>query len=197
MAEQKAQKGEGSELKFDDGAWERNCRWKAPPYNSLKFNFHGVFSRKNCSAGVCVVVRNDLGELVDGVSLRQSASSSIEAEAKAAVKASEMAQVYSDKKIVFEGESVLLIQSIVDCSVVTANLIIYALVEGIKANCKSIGDFSWVVCKKRSNLAAAHIASMLTETDVFSDVSWISNPPPSWVKDPPQSLREILFADMH
>lgn len=147
-------------------------------------NFHGVYARGNCSAGIAVLVRNHGGQLVNGVSLRLTASSSIEAEAKAAAKAAELAHLYSEKKIIFEGETELLIKSIEDSSVVNANWVIFSLVEGIKAECKSIGDFSRVVCNKRSNLAAAHIASKLTETDVFSDLSWISTPPPSWIKNP-------------
>lgn len=106
-------------------------------------------------------MRNDRAELMDEVSLKQSASSSIEAEAKTTSKASELAQGYSDKKIIFEGQSVLLIKSIVDSSIVNSNWIIYLLVEGIKGDYKNTVDFTWIVCNKGSNLAASHIAGML------------------------------------
>nr|XP_023880709.1 uncharacterized protein LOC111993087 [Quercus suber] len=88
-------------------------RWQPPPADLMKINFDGaVFSSVN-AAGIGVVIRNNLGQVIASCSQRLSqAYSSNEVEALAAAKAVSFAVEIGITKAVLEGDSLTIMKAL-------------------------------------------------------------------------------------
>lgn len=158
--------------------------WQPPPLGHFKINFDAAWRKENYLSGLCAIVRDHAGILIDGDSELCFASSALEAECRAALLASNLARRLNPSPIIFESDSLTLIKNI-NAPVHQLHWNISPLIQKIWMSHKPSSHFIWLWTPRLTNCAADHVASLVVRKMC----------PEVWVLRPPSSLMHILSRD--
>ncbi|PRQ53863.1 hypothetical protein RchiOBHm_Chr2g0171201 [Rosa chinensis] len=151
-------------------------RWQPPAVGSLKINFHSAFSKSSGVGigGLCSLVRNDRGELLDGLTTRMVAGFPFDAEVKAAKLVCSLGVDYKGVKIEFEGGSKLLTNLVVGKTLLGSKWTARSLMDEIKLSLGELrAGYSWTHCAKTGNMAASYFSSRLCENEFIEGMQWV------------------------
>ena len=168
-------------------ARQLNCRtrWQPPPADLIKINFDGaVFSSTN-AAGIGVVIRNNLGQVIASCSERlPQAFNSVEVEALAAAKAVSFAAELGITKAVLEGDSLTIMKALSNdnMSLATFGLIL----NDVKFSAENFDQLHYSHVKRECNTLAHCLARHAFDISGFL----------VWMEDIPPQFSVVLQADL-
>lgn len=143
--------------------------WKPPSPGWLKGNADGAFDAVSHSGGIGVVIQNHFGDIVGGVCMKLEHVSSPEmVEALVARAACELAVRFSLTPIVFEVDSLLVVQASKSAESNTTD--IGRIYEDISASLIELPGASFSHVMRTSNVEAHRLAKLALRTNI--QTSW-------------------------
>lgn len=131
--------------------------WVKPQLQQVKLNTYASWQKETGRAGLGFVARNHNGEvLLSGARVECYAASPLEAEAKAIVWAMTHALSKNFQNVVFESDSLCLVNALRDRSVLRQ---IACLFSQILASSQAFSTCNWSFVKREGNMVAHSIAS--------------------------------------
>ena len=151
-----------------------SCVWCAPPAEEFKLNFDAVvFLDQHCS-GFGAIIRNSLGEVMVGMSVKGPYNSSEKVEVMACRRAVEFSREVRFSWLIIEGDCLNVMRAL---SVSTENSLLRGhIYEDIKFNLRGMQvlSISWV--KRGGNMVAHTLAKHAR--NLINDLYWIEDTPP-------------------
>ena len=157
-----------------------HLRWKPPDPGVYKMNFDGALFLEQRCAGLGVVVRDSAGLVIAALSQRVRLPGSVDVvEALAACRAMRFAQELSLHHMVIEGDSLQVIQAIIDTKPVQT---LYGHIIGEIKLLSSLFTCSFLHVNRKGNMLAhalARRAVLSADTEV-------------WIEELPQDLEDVI-----
>ena len=157
-----------------------HLRWKPPDPGVYKINFDGALFLEQRCAGLGVVVRDSAGLVIAALSQRVRLPGSVDVvEALAACRAMRFAQELSLHHMVIEGDSLQVIQAIIDTKPVQT---LYGHIIGEIKLLSSLFTCSFLHVNRKGNMLAhalARRAVLSADTEV-------------WIEELPQDLEDVI-----
>ncbi|KAI5352877.1 hypothetical protein L3X38_005769 [Prunus dulcis] len=153
-------------------------RWLPPSQATLKLNVDATWDKKTLIAGLRAVIRDEHGNFIRGAGKVRLASSSVEAEAQAALYGLVVASDLGNVHLECEFDSRELILS-VKGNIQKGRWTIYPFLAALKEKCRIFGSCSWKWIPRKANKAAD--AAAIEAKRKMCDEVWISRPPSSLV----------------
>ncbi|VVA24170.1 Hypothetical predicted protein [Prunus dulcis] len=151
-------------------------RWLPPSQATLKLNVDATWDKKTLIAGLRAVIRDEHGNFIRGAGKVRLASSSVEAEAQAALYGLVVASDLGNVHLECEFDSRELILS-VKGNIQKGRWTIYPFLAALKEKCRIFGSCSWKWIPRKANKAAD--AAAIEAKRKMCDEVWISRPPSS------------------
>ncbi|XP_059436307.1 uncharacterized protein LOC132169261 [Corylus avellana] len=150
------------------------ARWQPPPPNTVKINWDAAVDPYNKSIGLGVIARDERGKFLVAYSKHQWIDvEPVIAEALAALHAIILCQEENFQNVVFEGDSLQVVQAINSDS--QCNSKYGHLIEDIKKGTRSLASSIFTHVKRSANEAANALAAM-ARTHVTDIVRWDFTP---------------------
>ena len=156
--------------------------WSPPPHPYFKVNFDGAVFKESNSAGIGVVIRDDLGQVMTSMSESVHLPSSVdEVEALTAVRAIYFAQEVGFSSIILEGDSERVIKSLRSEKPSFASF--GHLIEDAKVLIESFVNFTVSHVKRQGNSIAHKLARHVSDFQV-------------WMRGDPSHLNAVIVTDL-
>ena len=157
-----------------------HLRWKPPDPRVYKINFDGALFLEQRCAGLGVVVRDSVGLVIAALSQRVRLPGSVDVvEALAACRAMHFAQELSLHHVVIEGDSLQVIQAIIDTKPVQT---LYGHIIGEIKLLSSLFTCSFLHVNRKGNM----LAHALARRAVLSADTKV------WIEELPQDLEDVI-----
>ncbi|XP_059437060.1 uncharacterized protein LOC132170186 [Corylus avellana] len=149
-------------------------KWQPPPPNSVKINWDAAMNHTNKVIGLRIIARDERGKFMAAFSKQQDIDTElVVAEAMAALHAIILSQEMNFQNVVFEGDSLQVVQAV--NSVSQCNSIYGHLIEDIKVGLNKMATSSFTHVTRDAN-GAAHALAVMARNHVTGIVKWDSIP---------------------